>query len=406
MWSRYAGLIFVVAAILGLVVIVYAFLAVLVCLVGGTITGGLFRVSNLAMWALMCAQVLSDVASVPSPTLPSLIFELYRNVAVLQMQGVLMSPACSGASPFESEISIMSVALVLWLVTVVIYYCTDSHAGRLLGQASLTWAIALYPAAALTSTRLLSCNKVEVSQIGAAGLDGGPSLSSLDLRRTNVITVAVSAADPFYVCWVASGHHRVPGLLAAITVPVYVIGLPMLTLLWLWLDPWIRQQTRGTRCPKWPGQSQTSTKASDSNCVPVNGLNPMLSLDVPTIDETKARRPSELVKADPLLSVFFYDYKPSAWYTKHLDLGLLLLLSLFRALLPRPSTIGSIFGKAAAICTVLAVAAVHVLLVRPYLEADAWMGWVSGSFTFEWCHYCQWGQLPENCVPRCLMDLL
>jgi len=40
---------------------------------------------------------------------------------------------------------------------------------------------------------------------------------------------------------------------------------------------------------------------------------------------------------DPALGVFFYDYKPAAWYTKHLDLGLLLLLSLFRALLPRPT---------------------------------------------------------------------
>lgn len=56
-WQRYAGLVFIIVAIIGLIVIVYAALALLVYAVGGTITGGLFRMSNLAIWALMCAQV-------------------------------------------------------------------------------------------------------------------------------------------------------------------------------------------------------------------------------------------------------------------------------------------------------------------------------------------------------------
>ena len=55
--QRYSGLLFILVAIFAIVCVVYASLFALVCFVGGTITGGLFRKSNLALWALMCAQV-------------------------------------------------------------------------------------------------------------------------------------------------------------------------------------------------------------------------------------------------------------------------------------------------------------------------------------------------------------
>ena len=61
--QRYSGIIYIVAAIVALVCVVYAFLATLVCVVGGTVTGGLFRMSNLALWALMCAQVCTTCES-------------------------------------------------------------------------------------------------------------------------------------------------------------------------------------------------------------------------------------------------------------------------------------------------------------------------------------------------------
>ena len=55
--QRYSNLVYLLIAICGFVATVYAGLAALTCCVGGTITGGLFRMSNLALWALMCAQV-------------------------------------------------------------------------------------------------------------------------------------------------------------------------------------------------------------------------------------------------------------------------------------------------------------------------------------------------------------
>jgi len=64
-WQRYGGLVYVFAGIAGVVLLVYCGLALLVHFVGGTITGGLYRMSNLALWALACAQVrFAGVASV------------------------------------------------------------------------------------------------------------------------------------------------------------------------------------------------------------------------------------------------------------------------------------------------------------------------------------------------------
>jgi hypothetical protein len=56
-WQQYQGLLYIGVAVVAIVILVYAFLAVIVCVQGGTITGGLFRMSNLALWALSTAQV-------------------------------------------------------------------------------------------------------------------------------------------------------------------------------------------------------------------------------------------------------------------------------------------------------------------------------------------------------------
>jgi len=57
LWQRFSMLVWIVVGILGAVVAVYAFLLGLVWIVGGTLTGGVFRAINLALWCLMTAQV-------------------------------------------------------------------------------------------------------------------------------------------------------------------------------------------------------------------------------------------------------------------------------------------------------------------------------------------------------------
>ena len=63
----------------------------------------------------MIVQVVSDVAVASSQSLPPYLAALYARVIVLQMQGVLVPPACTGAYAFEGQASYrrrLSVALV------------------------------------------------------------------------------------------------------------------------------------------------------------------------------------------------------------------------------------------------------------------------------------------------------
>ena len=61
---------------------------------------------------------------------------------------------------------------------------------------------------------------------------------------------------------------------------------------------------------------------------------------------------------------------------RHVELGLLLVLSALRALLPWPTTVGAIILKAALLGTALLAALLIVLVVRPFLASESWMGWV------------------------------
>lgn len=61
---------------------------------------------------------------------------------------------------------------------------------------------------------------------------------------------------------------------------------------------------------------------------------------------------------------------------RHVELGLLVILSALRAVLPWPTTLGAIALKAALLSVSLLAALVTVLVVRPFLAAEAWMGWV------------------------------
>jgi hypothetical protein len=70
----------------------------------------------------MTVQVVSDVAAAASPSLPPVLRTFYNAVVVLQFQGVLLPPACTGAYPFESEVITMAAALALWLPSFTIYY--------------------------------------------------------------------------------------------------------------------------------------------------------------------------------------------------------------------------------------------------------------------------------------------
>lgn len=314
-------------------------------------------------------QVVSDAAAISSTVLPGLLATMYGALAALQFQGVLLPPACTGDPPFQGEVALMGAALALWFFSAAVFYGFHAPRVRLLGQLSLMWSMVLYPSTVLSVMALLNCSPVIVSPLGATGFDGA-LVSHMDLgSRTALASMPIYTADPYYVCW--SGSHRRPGVLAAIMVPLYVIGLPVLTFYWLWCDPWLRARVRAPILAASAGGDVASASTEQS-------LNTHTS--VSPISKRSQSQPvsqcHDVAAADPLLDVFFYDYKPSAWYTKHLDLCLLFLLSVFRALLPRPTSIVAIVCKAFTISAALLLSCVHVVWARPYLEEDAWMGWV------------------------------
>ena len=128
LWSRYAGVVYILVGILAFVVVIYGLLHLLAIFTGGSLAGGVGHMATLAVWSLTtmqvrCAagvahihasvfvarslrlptttvaelQVVSQAASVQSPSLPGFVRRLYGAVAVLQFEGVLLPPACTGA---------------------------------------------------------------------------------------------------------------------------------------------------------------------------------------------------------------------------------------------------------------------------------------------------------------------
>jgi hypothetical protein len=497
LWDRYSSLLCIFVVIAAAVAVVWLGLLVLVRLRGGTLVGGARRMLQLGVWGLMTAQVVSNAATVSSTTLPPLLASLYRAIAVLQLHGVLLPPACTGAYPFETQVEIICAALGAWFLAVAVYYsragcCVRFQSGvqqgnrslensvlsskrallELVGRGALVLAIVLYPNVSGTAVELLDCEFVTMVASAAAALDGGPSVPrefGVATTRSAKATVQVLSSNPYYVCW--AGSHRTAGALAVAALVCYVFCMPLVTLWWVWRDP--RQRRLRLRLSSTSAVGFGSTSASTSavsievapgkhvccGCkgggstraprrmrprsrhasvvtrtqasaivdvgMPVDNdtsplapkpdiRNPLHSqttddmavgatesvaalraiLATPTAadsaDKAEAGAVTEAVRrirrqqllplppapGDPFLNPFMEDYSPHGWHTKHIDLALLLLLSLLRVLLNRPTTLGAVVAKAAVACFFLLLVCAHVIVVRPFLAGQSWKGWV------------------------------
>jgi hypothetical protein len=93
----------------------------------------------------------------------------------------------------------MALALALWTTTIIIYYTARKSLVRLAGQFALMWSMILYPATVLSAVQLLICNTVTISAAGANGLNGGAAYAAV-AGVGGLATLAVSTADPYFVC--------------------------------------------------------------------------------------------------------------------------------------------------------------------------------------------------------------
>lgn len=99
LWQRYSGLLVVIAAIVGLLVVVWIALVLVVLLRGGTLLGGASRMADLGGWSLSCCTVCQSshvIASAPLQVCGrSLRRRLYRACRRLLR---LLSRRCCGRS--------------------------------------------------------------------------------------------------------------------------------------------------------------------------------------------------------------------------------------------------------------------------------------------------------------------
>lgn len=296
-----------------------------------------------------------------------------------------------------------------------LYYCPKhwSMWCRRVAKACLLAAIALYPHVASTAVVVLTCVPITITAGAASKLNGGDrAAAAAAASPSGLATVSVNAADPFFVCW--SGSHTATAALVTTALVVYTVGLPVITFSWLWRDPWLRAQllqqhtedsrkarlqiTGGCLCrvvatgclrrrvaavSQGGDRSRNSDPGADDAAIEMV-QNPALSATgAPSVVAAALPEPAAPIASgaetaplgpatDPALEPLLGSYRTQCWYTKHLDLTVLLTLSLLRGALPRPTTLGGIVCKAAVSVAVLLGSLVHVLVVWPHVEA--WMG--------------------------------
>ena len=106
-WGRYSVVVLLLCGALAAALCVGLLLVALVKLYGGTLEGSARLVLDLAVWSVAALQTVSQAAPASAAALPPFLATLFRGVAVLQLDGVLLPPACTGAYAFESEVRVM-----------------------------------------------------------------------------------------------------------------------------------------------------------------------------------------------------------------------------------------------------------------------------------------------------------
>lgn len=181
----------------------------------------------------------------------------------------------------------------------------------------------LFPPAARNALALTNCAQVTLTAAGCSSLDGCVSGPGSGVRGAAVAT-RVLVTNPFHVCWTAS--HMSAGGLAVATLIVVVVGFPLASFWAVW------QYARAARLRDPLGSSRGGVKNTSSQDAPALIYNP-LHVGV------GSKAGPVAVPAVPALPLvlwpFLADYRSDAWYARHADLILALLLAALQVSTPR-----------------------------------------------------------------------
>lgn len=218
---------------------------------GGSFGAGSRRMVSLVAWIVSLLQVLAQAARTASPGLPDYIQGLFSILALFQFQNVASPSECvQGSYAFFNEVLQLVLALALSFYLAV--YLGFVHKGLPSGAAtaskggtfvSRTWATTqrqfpvlclmtatlLFPLVTNTALELVACQERTLSPSALSALDGYEVESS---GATGLVAVSLLTSNPSFVCW--SGSHKPAGVLAVITLFVYSVGFPLLTVCWAW----------------------------------------------------------------------------------------------------------------------------------------------------------------------------
>lgn len=171
----------------------------------------------------------------------------------------------------------------------------------------------LTPPAVRDALTLLRCTPVDVSSTACASLDG---CSSSIGSRGSTVAISVLASNPFFVCWAPGASHLAAGGAAAATIAIVALAFPLVTFVLLWRRAGCLHSFRFT-VP--PDRGIVESSAMVMNPLRLTGTVAAGSpheVAVPIVPAESA-----------LLSPFISDYRDHAWYTRHADLALTLLLA-------------------------------------------------------------------------------
>jgi hypothetical protein len=176
-----------------------------------------------------------------------------------------------------------------------------------------------------------------------------------------LITVHVLTDNPFYVCY--TGSHAPAGYVAWVTIAFYVIGYPLASLMFVYRRISVIM-TRSRKAGRKSGVDlQSPSSVSASICSRVTSLFQLpSSLDA-----------SQSLRENPTLVPFTAaDYRASVYWFRHIDMAVMLVLSLLLVFWARPTTVADIIGKA--VLSVGCAVGLVVLLwrVSPYPTEARW----------------------------------
>lgn len=104
LWDRFRVVILLLCGVILSALVVGLLLIALVKFYGGTLVGSAHRLLDLTLWSVAALQTVSQAAPASAASLPSFLALCFRGVSVLQLDGVLLPPACTGAYAFESQV--------------------------------------------------------------------------------------------------------------------------------------------------------------------------------------------------------------------------------------------------------------------------------------------------------------